>query len=302
MVLFLWAQPSFAVAQERANRGSPQGIVLQEYLVREDVRQMLEVEGPVYLLRLPRVQIELNVTQEQIKKLAELVQEEGERRLEIAHDARERADEAIATGTRFDSEAARRLRGEARAKLEKEAASLLTRAQHKRLREIRLQVQGMLALVQDAEISEELLLSGEQAEAIRSLSDAHDLNMKKAQEVRLRASKEVMAAEIGPPDEDAVRVATLKLRQVEGEVQRVEDAANKQLRTILSKAQERKLKVMLGKPFAFENLYVPPGKGSEGVPSAGKERRDGTGDGQNQRGTGSSRGGRDRNTDSATQK
>ena len=183
--------------------------------------QALQGLGPQFVVFRDKVQEELKLSEDQKQKLETRLQETIQETMRFFEEIPEEERGKKAPG----------YREKAQKKLASFLKETLKEDQLKRLREIGYQQEGLLAVGQP-EVAKELKISDEQKKKLMSI---HQELQKKAEAFM----KEVQSG--GSPDEIMPKMMKLRKEQ-EGKI----DA-------ILTDAQKKRWKEMLGKPFNFED-------------------------------------------------
>lgn len=175
--------------------------------------------NPAMLLRNEAVQKELKMTEDQVAKLDELAPAQRQERGSMQDMSQEERREAMA-----------KMREEMEER-QKKMMEILDEAQKQRLEEIRVQVLGLQAAMDEA-IAAKLEITDEQKEKLEA-----------AQEEMQEASREAMSG--GAPNREAM----MELRE----------KSEAKIKEILTEAQLAKLEEMKGQPFE-----MPRGQGARG--------------------------------------
>jgi Spy/CpxP family protein refolding chaperone len=164
------------------------------------------------ILRMPEVQAELKLTDEQKTKLTEVTSQRPAGGGQFRDLSREERQKAMA---------------ERRAEQQKKVAAILNADQMKRYRQLELQRQGPAAF-QETEVQTELKLTADQKGKVETLlSEQRD------------AQRELRQSADG--DREAMRAKTMELRKKTAE----------KLEALLTEEQKTQWKAMLGAPFTF---------------------------------------------------
>jgi len=177
------------------------------------------------ILRMPEVQAELKLTEEQKTKVSEmLAQQRGGR----------------GGGGQFrdlSREERQKLMAERRAEQQKAIAAILNADQMKRYRQLELQRQGPSALGESA-VQEELKLTADQKSKVEAILTE-----------QREAMRDLRQGADG--DREAMRARTAELRKKTAE----------KLEAVLTEEQKTQWKAMLGAPFTFPN--APPRRAND---------------------------------------
>lgn len=149
-------------------------------------------------------------------------------------------------GGDFDPDQMRAQMEKRQAEQKKAVEGILTETQIKRLGEIKIQMQGNMA-VMDPEVKKALDISEDQNSQIQAAMDDMRENMRPSEG----------GNDGGPPD----------FKQMQAQMKKMQDDMNAAIAKILTADQKAKLKTMGGKP--FKRVDPPMGQGRPGGPGGG---------------------------------
>lgn len=226
------------------------GSVFAQQAPRPDARQapppewarpFMEINGFFGLLQNEKVQKELNLTEEQKSKIRELVKGALE-------EMRERAGGMESLTPEQRRERFQKLReqsAERAEKARKQLLEILSPGQLERLKQLRLQIQG-LAVFTDPEVASALQLTEEQKQKLRQLHQEVQKQTREVWESARNLSREEREAKRGEFRE--------KMQQIHKE------AMSKAL-DILTPEQKEKFEKMQGEKFDFGEMFPKPFRG-----------------------------------------
>ena len=189
-------------------------------------------QGSLQLLTRKDVQDDLVITAEQKKKIDELNTASQADRQKMMEDMRN-------GGGQPDMEAMRAAMDKARKANDEKVKAILTAEQQKRLKEIRVQIMGNRAIM-DEEVQKDLGLTADQKSKIKKIQDKQQQDM--------RDMMEDMRNSGGQMDREAMQAA----------MQKAQDKVNEEMAKVLTAEQTTKLKEMGGKP--FKSTQQPGGR------------------------------------------
>jgi Spy/CpxP family protein refolding chaperone len=239
-----------------AEQGPPAG--------RSDPGAWMRGFGGVGLLQSERVQKELKLTDEQLRKLTEMNerfrQQRQEQRQEqfagvenLSREERRQRFEKIRT--QLEANAKKRLED-----MRKEIAAILNPEQQKRWRQIELQMEGPSCMLRP-EIAEALSLNDDQKKQIEQANrETFDKIRKLFQEIRE-----------GDPN-----TRTERMEQLREKSKKLQAEGDTKATAALKPEQKQKLGEIMGEPFPMERLMPPPPR-REGGWGPGRESPPGNG-------------------------
>lgn len=182
--------------------------------------------GGLQLLRIPEVQKELKMTQEQIDKIAAKQQE--------VQQAMQELRQGGGGGQQLSAEE-RAKRNEQIQEIQKKAVSgILDATQMKRFHQLELQQQGPVALTRK-DVASEMKLSEEQTTKIR--------------EIQTKMNEDLRAAR--PGGGGGQQLSAEERAQMQAKTQEIQKAANEKIVALLTDAQKTQWKEMTGEEFKF---------------------------------------------------
>lgn len=170
--------------------------------------------GGTMLLRMPEVQTELKLTEEQKTKLTEML-------------GQGRGGPGNGGGQDLSREERQKQAATRRAEREKQLAAIMNADQMKRYRQLQLQQQGASALGETA-VQEELKLTADQKTKVEAIVSE--------QSEAMRSARESAAG-----DREGMRAKTAEIRK----------KSQEKLEALLTEDQKTQWKAMLGTPFTF---------------------------------------------------
>jgi Spy/CpxP family protein refolding chaperone len=190
--------------------------------------------GGAMMLRMPEVQTELKLTDEQKTRVSEMLEN-------LRGGQRGRFEDLRSLGP----EEAQKRMADRRAQEEKLVNGILTADQQKRFRQLQLQQQGVSAL-NDKSVQDELKLTDEQRTKVQTIQSEQWESMR----ALFQSGGE------GPPDFAAIRPKLEAMRK----------QSDDKLTAVLTAEQQRQWKAMLGPPFKFPEFRFGPPPGGPGGP------------------------------------
>jgi hypothetical protein len=206
---------------------------------QDPARQLMEALGPQFAIFLSAVQDDLNLSDQQKQMLRQMKSGAAEGLQKFTEQIQNAPDEQRGN-------LQQQFREQANKQVSEVLAQLLQPEQHKRLRQIVLQQQGLFALA-DAQVAAELKFAGEQER--RLLMRIMQETQKRLQEFQQKAQEKIQqtAQTTGNPEE--VQKEAAKLQQEAAKIRQEQEA---KIEALLSDAQKTQWKAMLGKPLALE--------------------------------------------------
>ena len=189
-------------------------------------------QGSLQLLTRKDVQDDLVITAEQKKKIDDLNTAAQSERQKMMEDMR-------SGGGQPDMEAMRAAMEKSRKANDEKVKAILTADQQKRLKEIRVQIMGNRAIM-DEEVQKDLGLTADQKSKIKKIQEKQQQDM--------RDMMEDMRNSGGQMDREAMQAA----------MQKSQDKMNEEMAKVLTAEQATKLKEMGGKP--FKSTQQPGGR------------------------------------------
>lgn len=206
---------------------------------RDPARQLTEALGPQFTIFLSVVQDALNLSGPQKQMLQQMKAGAAEGLQQFMAQIQNAPDEQR-------GKLQQQFREQANKQVDDVLSQLLQPEQHKRLRQIVLQQQGLFALA-DPEIANELGFSNDQEK--RSLMRIIEETQQGLQEFQHNAQEKIQqtAQATGNPEE--VQKEAAKLQQEAAEIRKEQEA---KIEALLSDAQKEQWQAMLGRPLALE--------------------------------------------------